>query len=134
MEAGFLTLVLVIVIAWYGIWILASLALTCLFRRFLVVPILAPCGIRAPRIIWKDSAVWGFWLAWQYAVAVMLLLAYKSVFFVIRTLTRYDASAASFWNEKEREYLQSTPRTLLRSWVIDRYAVHYPEWKPPADM
>ena len=125
MEAGPLTQVLVAVFSWYGIWILSSLAQTFLFRRFLVMPILAPCGILAPRIIWKDSAVWGFWLAWQYAVAVVLLLGYKSVFFVIRKLTRFDASTALFWNEKERTYLQSTPRTLLRYWVIDRYGVHY---------
>lgn len=124
--------VFVVVFVVYGSFALVAFALTCVFRIFLVIPILAHGGVRTPRTIWKESAVWGYWLFWQYAIAVILLVCYRSVFYVIRKLIHYDASASRFWNEKERRFLQSTPSSFLIYWVKDRFAQYYPEWKPPA--
>lgn len=116
----------------YGSFAIVASALTCLLRKFLVMPILANGGVRTPLTIWKESAVWGFWLFWMYAIAIVLLIGYRSVFYLIRKLTRYDASASRFWNEKERRFLQSTPSSFLSYWIKDRFSKYYPEWKPPA--
>lgn len=132
MEANPFVQVLFFVLIIYGGFAFVAFLLTCLLRKFLVIPILAHGGVRTSRTIWKESAVWGYWLFWQYAIAIVLLIGYRAVFCVIRKLSGYDASASHFWNEKERRFLQSTPSSFLSYWVRERFSRYYPEWKPPA--
>lgn len=122
--------VYLLVAAWYGTYALLSLTLTVLSRAFLVKPILAHKGIHKPEAVWKNSLIWGYWLLWQYFIAVILLIAYQTVFRVILKLTRYDPALSSFWNEKERKFIRSTPKSLFEDWTRDHFSQYYSEWKP----
>jgi hypothetical protein len=119
-----------LVAVWWGIYVLCSLVLTCFFKKFLVAPILAHKSASLLEAAWQESLVWGFWLAWQYLAAIVLLLGYQSVFKVIRLVTHYDAATPKLWSEKERKFFRSTPKSLFDDWVMQRFSKYYPEWKP----
>lgn len=116
---------LLCVIGWYGTYALISLAFTCFLRRFMVIPLLAEVQTSSSRTIWKESAIWGFWVFWQYLMSIVLLCAYKVIFFVIRKLTRYECSTSVIWNQKERAFLSSNAKSLLTNWVNSHFAKYY---------
>lgn len=115
---------------WYGTYALLSFVMSCLFRRLMVIPILAHCSIFSPRTIWKESLIWGFWISWQYFFSIPLLTFYKVPFWIIRKCTGYDVTSSSLWTEKERRFYRSTFKSLLLDWTRDHFAKYYPEWKP----
>lgn len=116
---------LVFVVGWYGTYALISFAFTCFLRRFMVMPLLVHQETCTPKLIWKESAIWGFWIFWQYLMSIVLLYAYKGIFFVIRMLTRYECATASIWNKKELAFFASNAKSLLTDWVTIHFAKYY---------
>ena len=119
------------VVAWWVLYALVSFMFTCFFKKFFVIPILEKRGA-TKNIVWRESLIWGFWISWQYIAALVFLVGYQCVFRLIRLVARYDAASSKFWNEKERAFFHSTPKSLLCEWVMQHFAEYYPEWKPRA--
>lgn len=118
----------------YGPFVLLSLIASCFYRIFLVVPILTHAGVLHRVGSWKDSLKWGFYVGWEFLVAVILLIPYMLLFRVVYLLLRIDLAKISFWNAKEQRFLSSTPRTLFTWWVSEYFARYYPNKESPQEL
>ncbi len=133
MDAQLTDFVLWLIGVYYGVYALISIAVTFLMYRVVVVPILS----RAPRMYTvkaKPRAIaclWGFWIFWQYVVAVFLLLFWRVLLGILCPFCRSDLRSSTFWTPKERRFLQSTPVQMFADWVRDYFARYYPPVIPP---
>lgn len=117
----------------YGPFVFLSFIASCFFRTFLVVPMLTYAGVLHRVGSWKDSLKWGFYVGWEFLVAVILLIPYMLLFRVVYFLLRINLAKISFWNAKEQRFLSSTPRTLFKWWVSEYFARYYPNKEFPQE-
>ena len=110
----------------YGSYACVSFVASCFFKTFLVVPILKHAGVSHRVNAWKDSLKWGFYVGWEFLVAVILLIPYLILFKCTYLLFKIDLAKISFWNSKEQRFLSSTPRSLFSWWVNEYFARYYP--------
>ena len=118
----------------YGTYAFLSFIAACFFRIFLVVPILVHARVTHRVGTWKDSLKWGFYVGWEFLIAVILLIPYMLLFKLVYMLVRIDLAKISFWNEKEQRFLGSTPRTLFAWWVSEYFARYYPNKESPISI
>jgi hypothetical protein len=128
MEDEVMSFALWMVGIYYGVYVLISILVTWLMYRVVVLPVLRSAPPRYTKHVKprKIACLWGFWIFWQYVVAVVLLVFWKTLLAILCPLCRRDLRTISFWTAKEQRFLQSTPFGMYADWVREYFARFYP--------